>query len=155
MLNAWDAVSALDRVVNDVRESAYGLATNARNYFPDVDFRADDNRIVVQCRVPGVKREDLEITLENRVLTLRGKRNYEKGGPNERVALGRSYGAFQQSFALPDEVDDQKLVARLADGILALEVPRHAKARTIPVVSGDGASESTLPTGDDHKPSFK
>ena len=99
MLNAWNAVSA------------------------DVDLRADDNHVVVQCDVPGVKREDLEITLENRALTVKGKRNFEKGGPNERVALGRNYGAFQHSFALPDDVDESQLVARLADGVLTLEVP--------------------------------
>ena len=72
MMTAWRTVPAFDRVLDDVLGSAFGAASNPRPFEPAVDVRIGENEIVVVCDVPGVRQEDLEVTLENRVLTISG-----------------------------------------------------------------------------------
>lgn len=128
MLTAWDAVPALDRMFDDVMGSIRGAATSTRSFEPAIDVRANDDALVFVCDVPGVKSEDLEVTLEEHVLTIRGSRRYDSQG-GEHVVLGRAYGAFERSFTLPDYLDDQNLEAKLEDGVLTLRVPKLPKAK--------------------------
>ena len=72
MLPAWNAVATLDRMLDDVMGSAFGTATNTRTFEPAIDVRTSDSEVVVLCDVPGVKQDDLEVTLENHVLTIKG-----------------------------------------------------------------------------------
>ena len=128
MLTTWDTVSTLDRMLNDVMGSTLGTATNARTFQPAIDVRSSDAELTFVCDLPGVRLEDVEVTLENGVLTLKGTRRFESK-EGEQVMLGRAYGTFTRSFTLPDTVDDNALVATLADGVLTVRVPKHTKAR--------------------------
>lgn len=136
MLHAWNAVSMLDRMVDDVMGSMVGAATSTRNYEPSVDIRANDEEVVFVCDLPGVRQDDLEITLENHTLTIKGSRKFEPRD-NEQVVLGRPYGAFSRSFELPHYFDEGNLAASLADGVLTIRLPKHASAkpRRIPVTT--------------------
>ena len=138
LTKTWETVSTLDRFIDDAMGSALGAATNPRTFNPSVDVRASESEVRVICDVPGVKREDLDITLENRVLTIRGSRSFESS-EKEQVMLGRSYGEFQRQFALPDSLDDTNLSANLANGVLTVSIPKQPKARPtkIPIV-GEG-----------------
>lgn len=138
MLTTWSAVSTLDRMLDDVMGSAFGTATNARTFEPTIDIRTNEDEIVFVCDVPGVKRDDLEITLESRVLTLTGSRRFERK-EGEKVMLGRSYGTFKRAFTLPDHVDEANLTAQLDDGVLTIRIPKQAKAkaRKIAILGGD------------------
>jgi HSP20 family protein len=138
MLTTWDAVSTLDRMLDDVMGSTLGTATNARTFQAAIDVRANDDAVVFVCDVPGVRRDDLEITLENRVLTIRGTRKPDVA-QNEQVMLGRAYGSFSRSYTLPDSVDDSKLAADLADGVLTIRIPKLAKAKPRRIQIGGGA----------------
>jgi HSP20 family protein len=140
MFGAWDSVSALDRMLDDVMGSAFGAVTNPRVFQPEIDIRHNENEIVFVCDVPGVKEEDLEVTLENHVLTLKGARKLELS-ENEKVALGRRYGAFTRSFSLPDYADDDKLSAHLADGVLTIKIPRREEARPRKIQIGGGSAK--------------
>jgi HSP20 family protein len=128
MLNAWDAVPTLDRMVDDVMRSIAGTATNTRNFEPAIDVRANDEAIVFVCDVPGVKNEDLDVTLDDHVLTIKGRRKYESD-PKEQVLLGRAYGVFERSFTLPDSLDEAGLEAKLDSGVLTIRVPKQPKAK--------------------------
>ena len=137
LTTTWQTVSNLDRFIDDVMGSALGAATNPRTFNPSVDVRASDNEVRVICDVPGVRREDLDITLENRVLTIKGSRSFESN-ENEQVMLGRSYGEFQRQFALPDSLDDTNLSANLANGVLTVTIPKQPKARPTKIrIQGD------------------
>jgi len=142
MLHTWNAVSMLDRMVDDVMGSVLGAATSTRSYEPSVDIRANDEEVVFVCDLPGVRQDDIEITLENHTLTIKGSRKFEPRD-KEQVVLGRPYGAFSRSFALPDYFDESNLAASLTDGVLTIRVPKHASAkpRRIPVTSGDGTKQ--------------
>lgn len=140
MLTKWDAVSTLDRMLDDVMGAALGTAKSASAFAPAIDVRTNENEVVFHCDVPGVKQEDLEVTLEDHVLTIKGKRNFE-GRENEHVMLGRSYGAFSRSFTLPDSLDDEHLSANLADGVLAIRIPKLPKAQPRKIQIGTGATK--------------
>ena len=129
MLTAWDPVRLLDRMVDDVMNGSFGTATSAKNFVPQVDVRSNDERVLFYFDVPGVKKEDIEITLERGVLTVKGARHFAAGSEKEQLLLGRAYGTFNRSFSLPDHLDEEKLSANLADGVLAIEIPRQQKAK--------------------------
>lgn len=134
MLYAWDAVSPLDRMFDDVMGSTLGTATNSRSFEPTIDIRFTDKEVCLVCDVPGVKEEELEITVENRVLTIRGARKFE-AAEGEQVVLGRPYGAFTRTYTLPPFLDEAQLSADLRDGVLTIRLPKHphAQPRKIPI----------------------
>jgi HSP20 family protein len=133
MLAKWDATTGLDRLFDDVMGSMLGTATNLRSFDLALDVRSTDDQLVVTCDVPGLKAEDLEITLENHVLTIKGARHWAEGKNSDHVVLGRSYGAFARSIELPDYLDEEKLSANLADGVLTLAIPKQPKARPVKI----------------------
>lgn len=135
MLTTWDAVSTLDRMLDDVMGSAFGAATNSRKFDSAIDVRASANEIVFVCDVPGVKRDALDITLDNHVLTIKGTRKFE-GNDSEQVILGRAYGTFSRAFTLPDGLDEENLEANLADGVLTIRIPKHPAAKPRKITIG-------------------
>jgi HSP20 family protein len=139
MLATWNAVTALDRMLDDVMGSAFGAATNSRTFNPTIDIRTNDDEVVFVCDVPGVKREDLEIVLENHVLTLKGSRRFD-ASDKEQVVLGRAYGNFSRSFTLPEGLDEEHVAAELSDGVLTLRIQRHPKAKPRKIEIGSGGS---------------
>jgi HSP20 family protein len=143
-MSRWNAVSTLDRMLDDVMRSTYGAATNPQTFEPAIDVRANDNEILFSCDVPGLKEGDLELTLENRVLTIRGARRFEGGVEGEQVMLGRAYGTFSRAFTLPDSVDETLLSAQLADGVLTIRIPKHPKAKPRKIAIGNGGSPQRL-----------
>ncbi len=143
MLTRWDAVATLDRMFDDVMGSMLGTATSTRTFDPSIDVHASDNEVVFVCDVPGIKQDDLEVTLENHVLTLKGTRKFE-GKENEQVMLGRAYGSFNRSYTLPEYVDDENLTARLADGVLTIRIPKQAKAKPKKIQISNGHDSKQL-----------
>ena len=135
MLTAWDPVRLLDRMVDDVMNGSFSTAASAKSFVPQVDVRSNDDRVAFYFDVPGVKKEDINITLERGVLAVKGARRFESGAAKEQLLLGRSYGTFDRSFSLPDNLDVDKLSATLTDGVLAIEIPRlqNAKPRRIEI----------------------
>jgi len=143
VLTRWDAVSTLDRMFDDVMGSMLGTATSTRTFDPSVDVHASDDELVFVCDVPGIKQDDLEVTLENHVLTIKGTRKFD-GKEDEQVMLGRAYGSFSRSYTLPEYVDDQNLAARLADGVLTIRIPKQARAKPRKIQISNGHDSKQL-----------
>jgi HSP20 family protein len=139
MLTAWDPVRLLDRMVDDAMNGSFGTATTAKSFVPQVDVRSNEDRVVFAFDVPGVKKEDIDITLERGLLTVKGARQFEAGAAKEQLLLGRSYGTFNRSFSLPDQLDVEKLSAKLIDGVLTIEIPRLQKAKPRRIEIGGAA----------------
>jgi HSP20 family protein len=105
-------------------------------WVPAVDIREESERFVVEADVPGVKPEDIEITMENGTLSIRGERRYEKeSGSGGARRIERAHGMFYRRFALPDTADPDKVKARGDNGVLVIEIGKRegARARLIPV----------------------
>jgi HSP20 family protein len=141
MTTTWGAFPVLDRVFDEaVRSSVRG---GDRSAFPiAADLREKSDDYTFQLDVPGVKVEDLEITLTNRVLTIRGERRFE-AGHDEKVTRGRPYGQFVVSYALPDSIEGDGLTADLAEGVLSVRVPKQPKAQPRKIPIGSVRGEST------------
>ena len=143
MMTTWSAIPTLDRVFDAALRSPFRSGSAKATFPVAADIREKNDEYTFQLDVPGVKREDLEITLDNHVLAIQGVRRYERG-ENEKVTLGRPYGSFAVSYALPDGIEGASLTAELADGVLTVRVPKqpNAQPRRIPV--GSGADRNRL-----------
>jgi HSP20 family protein len=153
---AFHSLPILDRLLDDVMTgvagTSLGAPSPARGFSPAFDVRANDEEIVFTADVPGVKREELEITLDDGVLTIKGQRQYPGNG-KDKVWLGRSYGSFARSFTLPDTVDPDRLSADLADGVLTIRVAQQPKtrARKITITPRTGAPQLAQEPGEQKK----
>lgn len=106
-----------------------------RLWTPSVDVSEDDEEIVVSAELPGVKSEDVKVTVEDNVLTIEGEKKQEtESGDGRSHRLERSYGRFVRSFQLP-AIDADGISAAYSDGILKVSLPKPetAKPRQITV----------------------
>jgi HSP20 family protein len=106
------------------------------NFAPALDVKENDEAYTVSLEVPGIALQDLEISLENNVLTVRGKKEQKKDdNKNGYRRVERSYGSFVRSVTLPRSVDVNGVQANLVDGVLTIDLPKEeqAKARQISI----------------------
>lgn len=111
---------------------------------PSVDIFENQNQIVLEAELPGMNPEDVEISIENNVLTLRGEHKFEKKDESDNFhRVERSYGSFTRSFTLPPTVTSENATAEFQNGILRLTLAKReeAKARRIEIKS-TGNSET-------------
>jgi len=97
---------------------------------PATDITEDDHGYSVKVELPGVKKDDVKITMENSVLTIRGEKKQEQGSMKDSVhRVERMYGTFQRSFTLPSSVRSEKIEATFWDGILTIVLPKAEEAK--------------------------
>lgn len=97
---------------------------------PAVDVAERDDEYLVRLELPGVQKEDVKITIENNVLSIRGeKKREENTNENDYRRIERSYGTFVRSFTLPMAVRADKIEAKAQDGILTVRLPKAEEAR--------------------------
>lgn len=117
MLNLWTPFSDL------AFTPAYD--TPAR-FSPAVDVFEDTQALILRAEVPGVRAEDIEITVENNVLTLKGEK---KAQPTRNRRTEQTYGTFTRRFHLPTHVDPAAIEAGLSDGILTVTLPKKPEVQ--------------------------
>ena len=113
---------------------------------PSVDIYEDKDRLILEAELPGMKRDDFEISVENNVITLRGERKFEKKTDGDNYhRVERSYGSFTRSFTLPQTVTAEGATADFEDGVLRVSLPKRAetKARKIEI-TGAGAETKAI-----------
>lgn len=118
-----DLLARLQRGV--VRPGTLGAASALDAWAPAVDIVENDKEYAVNAELPGVKKEDVKIQVQNGVLTLSGERKSEredKDGKYHRVE--RSYGAYSRSFVLPDDVLEDQIAADSKDGVITIHLPK-------------------------------
>ena len=100
------------------------------DWMPAVDIKEEPTQFVIHADLPGVDIKDIEITLENGVLTLKGQRAAEKKEETEQYRrVERVRGTFLRRFSLPDAVDAEKVSAKCKDGVLEVVVPKREAAQ--------------------------
>jgi HSP20 family protein len=105
------------------REGREALA--AVDWAPTVDISETDKAYVVRADLPGVKKEDMKITVENGVLTLQGERQQRSEESGEKFhRIETSYGSFMRRFTLPDDAAEDKVDAEMKEGCLEVRVPK-------------------------------
>ena len=98
---------------------------------PAVDIYEQDGNIVLKAELPGVDPKDVDVRVENNILTLRGERKLDQEIRKESYhRVERSYGAFTRSFTLPNVVDTDKIKAEYKDGVLRMTLPKKEEAKS-------------------------
>jgi HSP20 family protein len=144
----------LDEAFSSWPQGGTGSAVTSA-WFPPTDVCEDKNGLEITLELPGVRSEDVKLSLENNILTVRGEKRQESEQNTERVhRYERSYGTFERSFALPSTVDPDQVQARYDNGVLFINIPKaeRARPREIPVssgvaTSGRGASKTSQVSG--------
>ena len=106
------------------------------HFVPAVDVSEDEDHVILTAEVPGMGREDLDVSVDNGVLTIRGEKKEEtKSEKAGYHRIERRYGQFERRVRLPDYVDVEKIQATYKDGVLTLEMPKAeaAKAHSIQI----------------------
>ncbi len=113
-----------------------GSTVETSQWVPAVDIREEADHYVVEADIPGVKPEDIDVTMEHGMLSIHGERHYEKKtGEAGARRLERSHGVFYRRFALPDDADPDAIKAKGDHGVLTVTIGKHAgsRSRRIPV----------------------
>jgi len=147
--SAFEGIQRLNRMLDEafaVWPQANASAVTSA-WFPPTDVCEDKNGLEITMELPGVRAEDVKLSLENNVLTVRGEKRQDSEERTDRVhRFERSYGMFERSFALPSTVDPDKVDARYENGVLVINIPKaeRARPREIPVNSGIATTASQV-----------
>jgi HSP20 family protein len=140
---------------------SYGEEGFARGaWTPNVDIFENKDEIVLEAELPGMNREDFELTIENNVLTLRGERRFEKKDEADNYhRVERAYGAFSRSFTLPQTVSPENANAEYKNGVLRVTLHKReeVKARRIEIKgeSAEGRGPKTIEAKAEQPPAAK
>jgi HSP20 family protein len=112
-------------------------------WMPRVDVFENENHLVLEAELPGMNRDDFDLSIENNVLTLKGERRFEKKDERDNYhRVERAYGSFTRSFTLPSTVTAEGAKAEFKNGILNVTLPKReeTKARKIEIFGEDTSS---------------
>ena len=102
----------------------------ASSWAPAVDIYEDESQLVLTAEVPGLSEKDVEIKIEDNVLSIHGERKLEKETREENYhRIERAYGAFFRSFTLPNYIDQDKIRAEHENGVLKISMPKKAELK--------------------------
>ncbi|HEU0219690.1 MAG TPA: Hsp20/alpha crystallin family protein [Gallionella sp.] len=100
------------------------------DWTPSVDISETDSAYLIKGEIPGVKKEDVKVTIQDGMLTIQGERKQEKEEKGKKFhRVERCYGSFMRSFRVPDDADENKVKAEFKDGMLNVTLPKSAKAK--------------------------
>jgi len=106
-------------------------ASGGKDFFAaKVDVKEDEKSITVSTELPGLEEKDVEVTLNDGVLTIRGEKKFEREEKDEKSRYHlteRSYGSFQRAFHVGDDIDEKKVDATFKNGVLTVALPKAAK----------------------------
>jgi len=120
--------SQVSRLFNELFDRSQ--ESNLTSWAPAVDIFEDEHELVVKADLPDVKPEELDIRVENNILTIRGERKFEKKVDEKNyLRVERSYGSFSRSFALANTVNSEAIKADYKDGVLTLTIPKREEAK--------------------------
>ena len=105
-------------------------ALTSTSFAPAVDVYEDEHNVTLKIEVPGIDEKDIDVRIENNVLTVHGERKFEKEEKEENFRrVERQYGSFTRTFTLPNTVDSEKVSANYEKGILKVTLPKRAEAK--------------------------
>ena len=162
-LTAPAPVFGLRRQIDRLFEDTFGRGQAGRNeWSPAVDIHETDQDLTFAVELPGIQPEDVNVTTVDGVLTIHGERNEERreGEAWRYHLIERSYGTFMRRFQLPQGVDDEKIEATVAQGMLQVRIPKTAlpQPKRIQVKAGvdaGGRAQPVIARGASHQDSPK
>ncbi len=122
---------SINRVFSDAYAQSETAPSSPRPWAPPVDiFQNGDKEVVLKAEVPDMSREDIDITVDNGTLTLRGEKKLSADVKGEHFhRIERRYGSFSRSFSLPETVDAAKVAAEYKNGVLTIRLPLREESK--------------------------
>ena len=120
-------IDRLNRMFSNFYNEQFGRS----GWVPAVDiYETEKHEIVLKAELPEMKREEIAITFENQVLTIRGERKFDETVSRESYQrIERSYGSFSRSFTIPSTIDAAAISASYKDGVLTVKLPQREEAK--------------------------
>jgi len=135
-ITRWDTsggLSGLQEQVNRLFESAFPRRSDnsaLTTWTPAVDIYETENELVVKADLPEVSEKDLDVRVENNMLSIRGERKFEQKVEEENyLRVERTYGTFSRSFSLPNTVSTEAIKADYKNGVLTVTLPKRAESK--------------------------
>lgn len=137
-LAKWDPFREMEGMLDPYSKSldwpfrgGRDLNTTGADWAPRADITETDDAFNITAEVPGIKREDVKINIEDHILSISGEKNQEKEEKGETFhRTERFYGSFNRSFSLPKNVNEDKIEAVFKDGLLTLTIPKTEVKKT-------------------------
>ena len=138
----WDPFRMMDALFRwDPFRSDSGFFAPSGDFAPRFDVKETKSAYVIKADLPGLKEEDLNVSVTGHQLTVSGQREHERRDEGDQYfAVERSAGSFARTFSLPDVVDPDAVKADLKNGVLTLEIPKRPEAQPRKVRIGGGGS---------------
>src|SRR5580693_916752 len=119
----------VNRVFNE-RFRNQGDESALTTWAPPVDIYETPNELVVKADLPDVNEKEIDVRVENNLLTVRGERKFEKSVSEENfLRVERTYGAFSRSFSLPNTVNAEAIAAEYKNGVLTVTLPKREESK--------------------------
>jgi HSP20 family protein len=147
--NPWRELDQLTNRLSRMFEgaNAYPTPSSSGSWAPAVSVEETENELILTAELPGMKPEDVDVQLENNILTIRGEKNEERKEEDENRRFHvweRSYGSFQRSFTLPRTVKSDDISAEFKDGLLHIRMPKSPEARSRRIEIGAGGEQKKI-----------
>ena len=136
----WDPFADVDSMFNRMMSGQFwprlapeGNGGAKLRWAPSADISETDKEYLIRAELPAVKKEDVQVTLDAGVITIKGERKQQKEDKNEKFHRVESfYGSFERSFSLPDNVNAEAIRCDSKDGVLSVHIPKTAAAASKP-----------------------
>ncbi len=132
----WSPVDDLFDIQDNINKvfgnylSARGGQAKVIGWMPPVDITESENEFLIKADIPGMKKEDIKISLDDNTLTISGERKEEKEEKGKNfVKKEKAFGSFMRSFALPHSVDAKGIKASYKEGVLSVNVPKSEESK--------------------------
>jgi HSP20 family protein len=152
VITRWDPFrefSTLQDRMNRLFRESHGdsreESLTTSSFAPAVDVYEDEHQVTLKVEVPGVDEKDIDVRIENNVLSVHGERKFEKEEKEENFRrVERQYGSFTRTFTLPNIVDAEKVEAHYEKGVLKITLPKKAEAKPKQIKVNVGGEQPTL-----------
>lgn len=134
-ISRWEpfrGISTLQEQVNRLFENSFPgrQEGSLASWAPAVDVHETENELVVTADIPGMNEKDLDVRVENNMLTISGERTTESNVKEDNyLRVERSYGSFSRSFSLPNTINPEAVAAEYKNGVLTVKLPKRAEAK--------------------------
>ena len=128
----WSMIDQLRKEMDRAFERSSGEngSVVTSDWTPAVDVKESENAFTIIADIPGVDPQDIEVHMENGMLTIKGQRESEKKEEKEGYKrVERSYGSFYRRFSMPDTANADKIAAKSKNGVLEITIPKHDKVQ--------------------------
>jgi HSP20 family protein len=137
----WSLLNQLQKELERAQEGGASEGTIATaEWSPTVDIKEENDKFVLQADIPGVKPEDIDVSMENGVLTVKGEKKTEAKTENKGYKrIERTYGSFYRRFSLPDTANADAISAKSKHGVLEIVIPKReaVKPKKISIESSE------------------